>query len=101
MTTPSKLRERAAEILSAAFPDWDIAAEDIIPVSGFWKRVDVYRWQASFYRKSRYTNGDRIPMSIGCWDSLTEFVKLASKNGVTFDDDEIWANSKPKEESKC
>lgn len=94
MKHPSKLKERCAEILSNAFPDWDIAAEDIHPVSGFWKRVDVYRWEAYFHLKKRYTNGDRVPMSIGCWVSLTEFVKLATKNGFIFEDGEVWANEK-------
>lgn len=93
------LRERAAEILSTTFPDWDITAEDIYPVTGFWKRVDVYRWEAYFHLKKVYSNGNRIPMSIGCWENLTEFVKLASKYGCEFDSKctEVSPNYGPKE----
>lgn len=93
---PSKLRERCAEILSTTFPEWDIVAEDIHPVTGFWKRVDVYRWEAYFYLKKRYTNGERMGINIGCWWNLTEFVRLASKYGVVHDDGEVWPNY-PKE----
>lgn len=56
MTKPIvRIRERASEIFSVTFPDWDITPEDIYPVSGFWKRIDVYRWEAYFNLKSRYS----------------------------------------------
>ncbi len=89
------LRERAAKILQKVFPDWDLDDTDIVPVDGFWKRVDVYRWQVFCHSKKRYTNGDRIPVSVGCWLTLTQFVKEASKAGCHLDDGELWPGPEP------
>lgn len=93
-----RLRIKAAELLTAAFPQYDIKPEDIVPVTGHWLKVDVYRWQVFAFRKDKkYTNGDRIPISLGCWYSLTSFVKDASKYGCTVNEhDEVYANESPK-----
>lgn len=83
--TVGKLRIRAAAILNANFPDWDVLPEDIRPASGRWRsdwRLDVYRWELFSRLKQRNNHdGSELPIVCGCWDTLTRFVKIASKEG--------------------
>lgn len=90
----SKLKEKAVEILKKAFPDWEVEEEDIIPVSGFWKKVDVYRWQVVCDSKNRYSNGDKITVNAGCWETLSQFVQEASKFGCYLNNNEIWIGAR-------
>jgi len=80
-----RLRIRAAAILRANFPTWDVRPEDITPATGSWRtdiRLDVYRWELFSRTLSGY------PIVCGCWDTLTKFVREAAKHGcyVTKDD---------------
>ena len=94
MAKVSRLRVRAAAILKAAMPWLDIRPEHIHPVSGWWKQADVYRWELKTEALVRGKN-----TQYGCWETLTEFVALASKYGFTVHDDkyEIWPNEAPTE----
>jgi hypothetical protein len=74
------MRERVAELLREHL-GWRVYARDVYPVTGFWKRVDVYRWEV-------HTPDGKF----GCWETMTEFVKLAAKFGVRVDGKEISAN---------
>lgn len=76
-----RLRIRAAEILAKNFPEWDVRPEDIKPATGSWRtdwRNDVYRWELFTRLKS---NPNNMPVVCGCWETLTEFVRLAAKTG--------------------
>lgn len=44
----------------------------IIPCLGFWRRQDVYRWEAQ-------GDKDGFTFSIGCWETMTE----AARRGFT------------------
>jgi hypothetical protein len=50
--------------------------------------MDVYRWELFAAKK---TGG---PVVLGCWQTLTDFVRLAAKHGIGLDtrDLEIYAN---------
>jgi hypothetical protein len=74
-----RLRMRAAEILNAYFPAWEVRPEDIRPATGRWRsdvRCDVYRWE--LYARHRQFN---YPIVVGCWETLTLFCRLAAKYG--------------------
>ncbi len=85
MKNPSKLRLKAVAILNAAFPEWDVRPEDISSTMGRWgsdPRFDVYRWELFTRLKRRNSHdGSELPVVAGCWDTLTEFVKQAGKDG--------------------
>lgn len=74
----AKLRERAARILAKAF-DCEVDPNNIFCVTGFWKYQDVHRWDV------RFTQKDGVSAVLGCWESLTEFVRNA-KNGLICSD---------------
>lgn len=80
-----KLRIKTAKILNDNFPDWDVRPEDIQPATGRWRtdwRMDVYRWELfSRLRQRNSHDGSELPVVCGCWDTLTVFVKEASKTG--------------------
>lgn len=82
MSRPGRLRERCAEIVSKALghvlsPEW------VHPVTGFWKKVDVYRWEV-------HAPIDNVP-SLGCWASMTVFVRDCGREGIChISDGEIW-----------
>jgi hypothetical protein len=86
------VRIQAAALIDKHFPDWKCQPEDISPATGSWRtnwKLDVYRWEMRVY-DGRFTH------VVGCWQTLTEFVRLAAKFGigVNLKDDEIWANEK-------
>ncbi len=91
----ARIRERVADILQASFPHWDVSADDVVPVDGFWKQVDVYRFQVFCHERRRYSNGDRVPVSAGCWLTMGQFVKEARKAGCHLSDGEIWSGPNP------
>ena len=99
-----RLRERAAKILNDNFPDWDVRPEDIRPATGSWRtdwRSDVYRWElfSRLKRKNSYDGSD-LPVVCGCWETLTEFVREASKTGCHVNPDrEIYAGKAEHEEN--
>lgn len=74
----SKLREAAARFITEA--GFSIYPEDIECVSGYWLRVDCYRFEV--YRNGRH---------IGCWLSLTQFVKECRQyGGAEITDGEVY-----------
>lgn len=83
----SKLKERAIKIIRERFPEWEVYEDDIDCVTGFWKRVDVYRWQIHFRLKKRDSRDREILRSVGCWETLSSFVKEASINGVYYNEE--------------
>ena len=54
-------------------------------VTGYWLKADVYRWEVILS-----ING--FDQCCGCWYSMTEFLKYASKHGFKVDDCEIIPN---------
>ncbi len=88
----SKLKGKIVAILQKTFPTWDVSEKDIVPVTGFWKQQDVYRFQVVCYSKERYTNGDRKIISVGCWETMTVFLKEASEYGCHLtENNELWS----------
>ncbi len=81
-----RLRIQAAKILARNFPDLDISPEDISPATGRnrsdW-RMDVYRWE--LFTRTKLGR----PKVVGCWETLTNFVKLATIHGCHISDGEI------------
>jgi hypothetical protein len=92
--TIGKLRIRAAKILAANFPEWDVRPEDIKPVTGSYRTCsyhDVYRWELFTRKKKLTSNGGEFPVVCGCWLTLTDFVKAAAKDGCCVNrDSEIY-----------
>lgn len=91
-----RLRKRAADILSDNFPDWDVRPEDIRPVTGHYRtdwRADVYRWELFARHKMGY------PLVLGCWLTLTVFVREASRFGCHVSEREIWTGPSTYRES--
>ena len=78
---PTRLRIKACEILNREFPYLDVKPDDIVPATGRWRsdiRFDVFRWELRTRRKD-----GRAIQNWGCWDTLTRFVKEASKVGCS------------------
>lgn len=73
----ANLREQVAAILCGNFPEWIVTADDVRPVTGYWKSQDVYRWEVHPRLKA---TGETIRY-YGCWETMMEFVKDARKNG--------------------
>jgi hypothetical protein len=79
------LRVRVAAILAAHFPEWHVEPGDIRPATGRWRtdwKLDVYRWE--LYACRRHPDGTpnrNMPVVAGCWETLTEFARLAGKYG--------------------
>lgn len=87
-----RLRVAAAKLLTK-YLDLDCRPEDISPATGAWRtdwRQDVYRWEVFTRTKTG------IPFVMGCWWTLTDFVKQ-SKDGCHVHADEIYPGpEKPK-----
>lgn len=77
-------REKAARILSEHL-GWHVTADMIRPVTGFWKKMDVYRWEVNVPDKGIF----------GCWETLKEFCFLASCNGCELVEYTIYAKENP------
>jgi len=73
---PGAMRHAVAELLTEFFGVF-IDASEIKPVTGMWKRIDVYRWEVQV-RESGYPSKRHY----GCWETMTEFVKDAKRNGI-------------------
>lgn len=86
---PGRLRIAAAEILSEGLGFY-VHPADIIPVRGAWKSDDVWRWELNVLKDQQGR-----PFHCGCWETLTEFVRRARKEGfhVGKGGDEIWSGS--------
>lgn len=79
MRNPGRLRIRAAGILRGG--GVEVSEYDIHTADGYWRSspyADVARWYVLKYKS---------------WQTLTEFVRLASRNGFIIDgrENEIWA----------
>lgn len=86
------LRWRAAALLTDAL-GYPVYAENIRCAEGYYKREDVYRWEANTRQFFPGSKGDGVPHVYGCWLTLTVFVRFGEKYGVIVDksDGEIWA----------
>lgn len=93
-----RLRIRAAALLNKHFPHWEVRPEDIQPATGRWRtdwRLDVYRWELYSQTKTGQ------PVVCGCWETLTEFVREATKYGCYMTADrEICAGRPTRKDSK-
>ena len=73
----SYIRRRVARILSEGF-GWTVDPADIHPVQGRYRsdgRADIHRWELFGY------NDGQLRGSWACWETLTNFAKLATKHG--------------------
>lgn len=77
MRRPSELAERLAQRIRDTFASMGyvatIGACNFRPVIGFWKRVDVYRWQVYMDIAKKGGRFQRIELS--SWDTMTECVR--------------------------
>lgn len=91
----SYLRDRAAGLLTTAL-GYDVDPDEISPALGGCRSEDVYRWEVFTY------NERDMPRIFGCWQTLTEFVRLGIKYGITVDhkDREVDANEPPEARKK-
>ncbi len=70
------MRERLAVLLCRE--GFAVTEYDLIPVTGYWKRADVYRWESvGAKRNADPMNG--LGVTIVSWDTMTECVR----NGIT------------------
>ena len=77
-----RVRIEAAKLLAAGL-GFDVNPENITPVTGFWKSVDCHRWELFVVREGKH------PFFVGCWESLTEFVRYAKAIGFHVKNKEI------------
>jgi len=79
-----RIRIAAAKILSKNL-GFAVYPEQISPATGRnrsdW-RMDVYRWEL-------FTHNGRLPVVVGSWDRLTDFVRRAKLEGCHIDDGEV------------
>jgi hypothetical protein len=83
MKPPGRLRHAVAEILSDHFQQY-IDPTYVRPATGWYRTspdADVYRWELSM--PGRW---------LGCWDTMTEFVRDAKKYGIEVRNGEIYAH---------
>lgn len=73
-----RTRREAAKLLTTFF-SVPVLPEHVQPVTGFWKKEDVYRWELLVYGLTQFADQ---PKCYGCWESLTSFVRDAKKNGI-------------------
>ena len=74
-----RVRTRLAEILSDHF-GYVIDPEQFIIVQGFWRKVDVYRWEVLVWHNEIRT----LRVYLGCWQTMTDFLKHY-KSGIVVD----------------
>lgn len=77
----SRLRKEIVKLM--AVEGWFLDAGDIHPAVGHWRTspfVDVYRWECWAYRSNDKWKHKK---HIGCWQTMTEFIKYSKKYGCT------------------
>lgn len=90
---PGRLRHDAARLLSKHLGYW-VDATAVRPAKGYWRSspyVDVYRWEIILHKPDQSPS---LKHPLGCWETLTEFVRNGKKYGIGIDweDGTIWAN---------
>lgn len=80
MGKPSELKQKVAQNLRDAFAKEGIVINifpgDFRTADGFWRRVDVYRWQIYV---DMFTNDRWQRVEVSSWDNLTD----CAKKGLT------------------
>lgn len=80
-----RLREAVCDILVANFPDWFITPDMCHPAQGCWRSditYDVFRWEVYAYlRKPDGSCNMNSGVHVGCWDTMTSFVRECNKAG--------------------
>lgn len=56
--------------------------DNLIPVSGYWKSQDVYRWESAGLQMIHNATGSHMAMSISGWEPMTTIVR-AGKLTIT------------------
>jgi len=83
---PSQLKQKVAQLIRDEFDRMGIRANlfagDFRTADGFWRRVDVYRWQIylELYHPEQVIEGEVVPGrfkrdELCCWESLTDCAK--------------------------
>jgi hypothetical protein len=87
-----RTRRQAANLLTDHF-GVSVDTGDFLLVYGYWRKADVYRWEVGVRSKGHEDSGTWY----GCWQTMTEFVRLAKKYGISVNekDTEIEANEGP------
>lgn len=75
-----RTRHRAAQMLAQAFmaSGVDVAPFDgsnIIPVSGYWKAQDCWRWESTGLMRVNPVSGNKMGLSVGSWDTLKSIIR--------------------------
>ncbi len=73
-------RHKLAKMLSAELDAMGIShqpfdGEDLIPVSGYWRSQDCYRWESVGLRAFHPDTGRPMSMSISGWEAMTKIVR--------------------------
>ena len=84
MTPKERLAKELTKILESI--GHSVYPNRIHPVSGYWKKQDVYRWEA-FTTPS----GDVISKAINSWDTITDCLKYGFE--IDFEDGEFIVSS--------
>lgn len=76
-------REKLAEMLREELKRMGVSFQyfdgsSLVPVSGYWKYQDVYRWESVGLYAFHPETGKLIPMSICGWHSMTQLVRSKS-----------------------
>lgn len=74
-----KTRQRAAKILAEAFASAAVTVEPfdgsaLVPVSGYWKSQDCWRWESVGLMRVNPVTGNKMGISVGSWDTLRSIV---------------------------
>lgn len=81
---PGRLRHAAARILSKHLGHW-VDATAVWPVQGYWRSApdaDCYRWEIHLHDPS---DPYLCKYPLGCWETLTVFVRDGKKYGIGID----------------
>lgn len=95
----SRIRKQIVAIL--ARDGWVATTEKLHPAAGYWRTspyADVYRWEGYAVRPE-----SRLDTPIFCWQTMTEFVRLANKYGFSYNHNtgEICANESQPVKADC
>jgi len=80
------LAEKVKRLLTDAGIDFmPFDGDSLVPVSGYWKKQDVYRWESVGLCCRHEVTGRPMQMSVCGWSTMTECVR--SKNLVLTEPD--------------
>lgn len=75
-----RTRHRIATMLSEAFERAGVHVlpfdgDNLIPVSGHWKKEDCFRWETVGLKMINHASGNSMGLAVGSWDTMTSILK--------------------------